>query len=218
MQKKYSSSWNTWKEIKNLFLEEVLKEISFCPYCWKVPLISFEKNNKKLRTFDLDHFFPKSEPKYSHLSVNFYNLVPACKWCNQIKSSSFPKSGLVFHPYFWWIDTLTFVINSTYIDFNNEYAFWDNITWLSPHVLDHINFFNLSKIYGNSRCTITDFKHMLNINNRARDYALKLKSIPKNELLSELSREFVPQENADILKYSNGKFRKDILNNILKLI
>jgi hypothetical protein len=59
---------------------------------------------------------------------------------------------------------------------------------------------------------------MININNRAKDYSLKLKSIPKHEILSELSREFVPEQNSDILKYSNGKFRKDILNKILKYV
>lgn len=50
-----------------------------CPYC----NILYTYNRKKSVTSQLDHFFPKSE--YPMLALCFYNLVPSCSACNQIK-------------------------------------------------------------------------------------------------------------------------------------
>ena len=55
--------------------------LSVCPYC-NINTI-FSISNGKKRTSELDHFYPQG--KYPYFALSFYNLVPSCKVCNQIK-------------------------------------------------------------------------------------------------------------------------------------
>lgn len=91
-------------EFINLFYNKY--KYHFCPYCGKIPLIKYENDKKaKRRTFDLDHFYPKNT--YQHLMYNFYNLVPVCKVCNQLKGTkNFSKKNEYYHPYFGWVKNL----------------------------------------------------------------------------------------------------------------
>lgn len=60
-----------------------------CPYCNQNPVASIKKSktvSKPRRTYDWDHFFPKS--KYKFLNVSLFNLVPSCKTCNSFKNDS----------------------------------------------------------------------------------------------------------------------------------
>lgn len=64
--------------------------VSTCNYCNMSYINTFEYINKKdgtketRRTYDLDHFIPKS--KCSLFALCLYNFVPSCKVCNQLKS------------------------------------------------------------------------------------------------------------------------------------
>lgn len=65
-----------------------------CPYCNRqyTFTICLEKDKLKTRP-QLDHFFPKSI--YPYFALSFYNLVPSCPTCNQIKS----EQEIEIHPY-----------------------------------------------------------------------------------------------------------------------
>ena len=54
--------------------------IEVCPYCQRNYISSYEENNSKKTTADLDHFYPKS--LYPFLALSLYNFIPSCQICN----------------------------------------------------------------------------------------------------------------------------------------
>lgn len=68
--------------LKDKHIERV--GIDVCPYCGRNYVYSVihptkSNPNTKVKS-ELDHFLPKSE--YPYLAINYYNLVPSCKTCN----------------------------------------------------------------------------------------------------------------------------------------
>jgi hypothetical protein len=53
-----------------------------CFYCNKDFITNFDAD-KKVSTFQLDHFFDKAT--YPYLALSFYNLIPSCATCNSKK-------------------------------------------------------------------------------------------------------------------------------------
>ena len=53
-----------------------------CFYCNKDFITNFDAD-KKVSTFQLDHFFDKGT--YPYLALSFYNLIPSCPTCNSSK-------------------------------------------------------------------------------------------------------------------------------------
>lgn len=53
--------------------------IHTCPYCNRNYIYTTKQS--KLKN-EIDHFYPKD--KYPYLAISFYNLIPSCKFCNQI--------------------------------------------------------------------------------------------------------------------------------------
>ncbi|MGX5683271.1 hypothetical protein ACWKWW_01825 [Chryseobacterium cucumeris] len=58
--------------------------IKACIYCNSQFTISIETEKKVLAKFELDHYWPKDV--YPWLSICLFNLYPACKSCNNVKS------------------------------------------------------------------------------------------------------------------------------------
>jgi hypothetical protein len=159
------------------------------------------------RLFDLDHFFPKS--KYKYLAINFYNLIPICKWCNYLKNESDPLyiKNDIFHPYFWFLDNIDWKEK-----FDNKLSFIDRSLFHS----NHSKFFKLLDIYINSQDTCNDIWFI-------KDKIEKIKAT-ENSLFKGLTIEdkkeyffknFYPHEESEILKFSNWKLKKDWINNIV---
>ena len=74
--KKFQDGNKNWGRHKLLFL----MEIEVCPYCQRNYISSYEENNSKKTTADLDHFYPKS--LYPFLALSLYNFIPSCQICN----------------------------------------------------------------------------------------------------------------------------------------
>jgi hypothetical protein len=53
-----------------------------CFYCNKDFITNFD-GDKKVSTFQLDHFYDKDT--YPYLALSFYNLIPSCSTCNSSK-------------------------------------------------------------------------------------------------------------------------------------
>ena len=68
--------------------------ISVCPYCNRT--YTFTIKGKDGVRPELDHFFPRSDDKFKHLALSFYNLVPSCPACNHTKNDEI----FDFHPYY----------------------------------------------------------------------------------------------------------------------
>ena len=101
--------------------------IPVCPYCNRTYMFSVShrpgKAKRNVRP-ELDHFFPKKTAKYSHLAISFYNLVPSCPQCNQLKGNTV----FDYHPYFGSLKNSgdpSLKVSNAQID-NGEYLFPDN--------------------------------------------------------------------------------------------
>lgn len=66
--------------------------VNTCPYCNRQYTFTIDKQKKVRPQFD--HFLSKS--KYPHFALSFYNLIPCCPTCNQIKSD---KADEILCPY-----------------------------------------------------------------------------------------------------------------------
>ena len=88
LRNKNEEDYNAYKLIQKL-------EITVCPYCNRNFIHNIEKKRtKKIRTSEMDHFYPVS--KYPFLAVSFYNLIPSCKVCNKLKLDDETK---IINPY-----------------------------------------------------------------------------------------------------------------------
>lgn len=207
-----------FKKLELKFLDLFLENIKFCPYCWKIPLIRYENDKKEKKwTFHLDHIFPKS--KYRYLTYNFYNLIPACSICNQFKWAKdlYRIRNKIFHPYFWWLVKDWISLKLIQNNFDNKINFEDkNLS--KNYSSKHFKFFNLDKIYLNSQDTKNDIWFI-------RDKIEKIKTEKINSEKLEISfdlkerkdlffKNYYPKSEEDILKYSNWKFKKDLIENL----
>ena len=74
-----------------------LMGVKVCPYCEHEFIEVVEINGKRRRTMEFDHFFPKGEKEYPALAMCFYNLIPSCKPCNQLKMTN-PVAASPYDP------------------------------------------------------------------------------------------------------------------------
>ena len=93
----YNSSNLDKKDIVfNKFEFTTSLNINTCPYCNRNYIYTTSPN--KLKN-EIDHFFPTTH--YPYLAVSFHNLIPSCKFCNQIsiKGSYDTHKNNVKNPY-----------------------------------------------------------------------------------------------------------------------
>lgn len=237
------------KNVKTEFIQLFIKKVKFCPFCWKVPLVYFSNEDtkneiiKKLeeqindneeinfdniindgRIFDLDHFFPKE--KYPYLALNFYNLIPICKWCNYKKLNEDPLKFIndnewkkIFHPYFWWIYKEWNEIKIENEEFDNKVTFLSDNEKENIFKTSHSKFFKLSEIYLNSQDTLNDIKFIREKiekikTNKSNSKNLWLDNFDLEERKEVFFAEYYPKEENEILKYANWKLKKDWINSI----
>lgn len=72
--------------------------IKVCPYCNRTYTFTVKSQRTGGRNVrpELDHFLPKSIGAYMHLAISFYNLIPSCPLCNQLKG----VAECDYHPYY----------------------------------------------------------------------------------------------------------------------
>lgn len=210
-----SSNTKFYKKIREFIIETFTSNSKFCPYCWKSSLIYFErwkdKSNSYHRLFQFDHFFPKNV--YHKWIINFYNLIPSCNACNHLKNDDNPFDlWVIFHPYFW---KLTFMdgeiqkLDENFVDKNN---FIDESIYKSRYW----KFFKLWQKYLNSKDTFNTFDFIQDKRNKIKDLKSKF---PNLNFTDEYYKEFFfswyyPKINWDILKYSNWKLKKDLIDDL----
>lgn len=75
--------------------------ITVCPYCNGEYTFVYKKRSRKFR-HNFDHFYPKFE--YPYFSLSFYNLIPSCSRCNNLKRNENFEIQKNLHPYVEGID------------------------------------------------------------------------------------------------------------------
>jgi len=226
VRKKYKKyNWNN--KLKQDFFEELYKNwINFCCYCGKDRLTHFkEKNWNFKRLYDIEHFLPRS--KFPDLSVNLYNWLPVCMSCNQrLKKSDNPLvKWEVFHPYFWFLNSAGQQRALALWNLDSDYSFTytdkkKNIIFES----NHSKFFELWKIYLNSQDTFNIFNFIQDKRTKIKDELNNfenLKWLNEEEKKQKIKKyknyffqNYYPKQEQDILKFSNWKLKKDLIENI----
>jgi len=213
-----SNSW-FYKKIREFIIENFIEKIKNCPYCGKVPLIFYEKwkdkSNSYGRLFQFDHFFPKNE--FHKVIINFYNLIPSCNACNHLKSDSNPLALLkkwknIFHPYFWWICKNWNILKCNNNSFDSKVSFTTkdkkrDLIFETPHS----KFFKLENIYLNSQDTFNIFDFVYDKYTQIKEEMGRM-SKSSEDLIDTFLKNYYPENEDEILKYSNWKFKKDIVN------
>lgn len=74
-----------------------LMGVKVCPYCEHEFIEEVDICGRKRRTMEFDHFFPKGDDGYPGLAMCFYNLIPSCKPCNQLKRTN-PLAASPYDP------------------------------------------------------------------------------------------------------------------------
>jgi len=201
-------------KIRKFIIEKFAEQIKFCPYCWKTPLIYFErwkdKNNSYHRLFQFDHFFPKNV--YHKWIINFYNLIPSCNACNHLKHDDNPldiikRGWVLFHPYFW----------NLYLDnWELKYDWARNADIRLNYLSENSKFFKLGQKYLNDDETFNTFQFIQDKRTKMKDERTKFKVNCKSDeqLIDYFFKNYAPQTEQEILKYSNGKLKKDLIENL----
>ena len=72
-------------------------DINVCVYCNAQLTHTVIRRYKKTIRPQIDHFFPQS--RFPMFALSFYNMIPACQVCNNIKRDEFCDLGEIYHPY-----------------------------------------------------------------------------------------------------------------------
>ena len=97
---RFSKGLNDYVDRKGTYNSYTLFDlmgVSVCPYCEHEFLEEVDVCGKKRRTMEFDHFFPKGDGEYPGLAMCFYNLIPSCKPCNQLKNTN-PVAASPYDP------------------------------------------------------------------------------------------------------------------------
>jgi len=147
-------------------------DISVCPYCNRNTIYNIQ--NKKKRTSELDHFYPKSI--YPCFAVSFYNLVPSCKVCNKIKLDNATKPYI--NPYDQRFDfhknmklsykpiDISFLYETS--GFNLEFNFSQSISSNEKNRIENnLNDFELKNLYQNHKDIVLELIQKAEIYNES---------------------------------------------------
>ena len=90
VKRRPNSSWNAYK------LADQLK-VNTCFYCNRQYTFTVRKNGQKITRPQFDHYFSQSD--HPLLGVSFYNLIPCCSICNQLKGDEPFTTDQYLYPY-----------------------------------------------------------------------------------------------------------------------
>jgi len=187
--------------------------------------------------FDIEHFFPKGyvdrewNKPYAQLAKNLYNWHLSCLICNQrlkkdkdVLYRAQERDG-IFNPYFWWIykdwdeikvDDSTFDDKVTFVwepdpRFDNRRQVFKTYHW---------KFFRLWEIYLNDEETYNIFNFIYDKYTKIKDEYHRFKKTSKTieEFVEYFFKNYYPKKEEDILKYSNWKFKKDLIEYMKKIL
>lgn len=238
----FTINWNYYSISQKKYRELLYNYILVCPYCWKIGFIKRDNSyDEESYSFELDHFFQKAI--YPEFALNAYNLIPVCKICNQfIKWQREFWIWNHFHPYLWvfhydwnkfelinkkwfndvfefWLDIKNTtdvkgnIIDSKWniLDFKSLW-FWNTKAWESKeNYQSHLDYLLLDNIYKYSPDTKSDYSMFLNIKD------VLLSWWKQTYEIKELFKNWYPKESKDILKFTNWKMKRDLIDRLEKL-
>ena len=187
--------------------------------------------------FDIEHFFPKNfknefwKKPYVQLAKNLYNWHLSCTICNQrLKWSDDPlknatQNDPIFNPYFGWIYKEWDEIKVDNSEFDDKVTFvWNpnsKIDWRKQvYKTHHWDFFRLWEIYLSDQETYNIFNFIYDKYTKIKDEYQRFKKTSKSieEFVDYFFKNYYPEKEQDILKYSNWKLKKDLIQYLDKIL
>lgn len=165
-------------------------DIKACPYCNAQFSLYLNKKGKILYHFD--HIYPKSI--YPYLCISFFNLVPSCSSCNQMKSNiDTLLDGSFVHPFEGTLATkfkiyaTTEAISKYHLNGRSNKGD-DNIlieVQNGENITFHDSTFHLREVYNEHNDIIDEMYLKTKIYNLSYINELKKKYVDEMELLTE---------------------------------
>jgi len=218
----YYSTYKRFSSLKSACYKYTsLLGVNVCPYC----NINYCYTVDDVVRPELDHFVPKCSDIGKELSLDPYNLIPACHTCNAIL-----KRDIIFseethlHPFKDDFDSIIeFSINlvgSNPFDENDIEIIFSNKS-NNAHDLkrakNNIDVFKLLERYSYHRDTVVKHFHLMSIyNSRKRSEILDILNYSSHDY--ELKMLMYNYISLEINSVSLGKLIKDIYNKYLRML
>lgn len=202
-------SYSAYDLAKNL-------NIPTCVYCNRIytKTVIDKKNKKPYTRPTFDHWFAQS--KYPIFALSFYNLIPCCNICNNIKSNKEMTLSENFHPYYNDGQNLDIKFSFKHKTLNTT-----EVRILHSNSLLTINYletFNLEPIYKAHLDEVNDLIEITKLYTPAYLKSLRTilhskKKIINDESLYKLAFGTYTQEE-DYHKRPLSKLKKDLLSKL----
>lgn len=202
------------KEIKAEYFKSL--GIETCPYC-NHNFIQTLKDKSVCNTFDIDHFYPKSD--FPLLSLSLYNFVPSCKICNQLFKSDNCNSNEMINPNVegFGDDAIFKVLDSMDGSYEVKVKIINPESTKGKKCRYNVDLFRLEKLYEGRQNYINDI--MTKKRNYSKDVIFKIKEVLasndlpcSDEVMNKLLYGITLDEKDDKL-YILSKFTRDIVIN-----
>ena len=233
----------TFKSImKNLFVDTFYEDRSFfdknqhiarigldvCPYCGRISIIAVPHptptNPDTQVKPDIDHFLPKSE--YPYLALNYFNLVPSCKTCNESPSKSTKdpigpnrKHEYLMQPYEFRDEDIVFSYVPTTLSYKEDSVKTTMTCKNSELDEGYKNWLTLEKFYEKHSDIVTDmYRQLVAVtSDKYKDYLIDGLRIPRPffQRVPEMLLGFNLDESLAPKKLF-FKFKKDIFREMEK--
>jgi len=195
------------------------------------------KPGRIISWFDIEHFFPKNyqdntwNKPYAQLAKNLYNWHLSCTICNQRLKKDRDvlqwavKKDPIFNPYFWWIykDWDKIKVDDSTFDEKVTFVWTPNLDYDSRTQIFstyHWKFFRLWEIYLYDEETYNIFNFIYDKYTKIKDEYCRFKQTSKSikEFVDYFFKNYYPEKEEEILKYSNWKFKKDLIEYMEKIL
>ncbi len=198
-----------------------------CPYCNRAFIETINEN--KIRTAELDHYFPQSI--YPFFAISPWNLIPSCPKCNHVKRDPDTIKTPHLYPYELADSRALFFVpvrndkesenNDLQFDFSNPKYFDIKIKIFQKELLNEAKnskkIFHLEQLYQNNKKTVSIIYELLRFKGEdfLREVAQYFTHNPtkKNKIQAKL-KEFINIKNEMLLPYGKdgilGKLSQDI--------
>ena len=185
-------------------------DINVCVYCNAHLTHTVIRKNKKTIRPQIDHFL--SQARFPMFTLTFYNMIPACPTCNNIKRDAFCDLGEIYHPYVDACSDFRFIwrYNKLWVAYGSEKA--ENTAKIL-HTEDVYNMYVgvaekiVEKVQDYDSAYIDDLMELMN------KYRPGNKQLDKETVIRRIY-DYVPKE--ECFDTPLGEMRHDILEDKIK--
>ncbi len=188
----------------------------------KTIIIPWETEEEYKYSWNNDDILNESHGAYSLNVEKIFELVShKNKICKNVKKAELTDYIQAFHPYFWFIKRETIGINtSEKQNLDEKMSFVNKKGKELILTSEHWKKFQLDKIYLHSEDTFQIFRFIYNNYTKIKDEYSRFKKNSKDigKFVDYFLKHYYPEQEQDILKYSNWKLKKDLIEHMKEIL